>query len=234
MAVCPIMVVTLSVAPEKEGEFSEFYHHQFLPAMLQEVPEIKSIRRYEELAISGTLRWYNKQFLTIYELNPDAKLDRVDEYFTLTTLKEVMAEFTQWKTNTLRNFTRITYTPTWQHERKTWDGLFGSRPFFLWSHEMKPELDQEFQNWYEKDYLPLQVADISTWDCVHRYKSENRDPVRHLTFFEAADEAVLTRCLTELRASNRIAENYRWQKRVDAAVVWHDATSFRPIYRRPG
>ena len=60
MAAKPIMVVTLSVPPEKEAEFDAFYHHRFLPAMLKDAPEVVSIRRYEELGVSGTLRWINK------------------------------------------------------------------------------------------------------------------------------------------------------------------------------
>jgi hypothetical protein len=230
----PIMVVTLSVNPEDEAEFNDFYHHQFLPEMLHEVPDITCIRRYEEHGVGGTLRWYNKQYLTIYELVSERVVPKVDEFFTRPRLKSVMEKFQEWKTKSLRNFTRITYLPRWEHDRKSWDGAFGSRPFFLWSLEMKPEMDSAFQDWYENDYLPLQVADIPTWAGVRRYTSVKRDPVRHLTFFEAEDEQVLIRCLTELRSAHRINQNYEWNRRVEPAVSWHDATSFRPIYRRPG
>lgn len=234
MAENPIMIVNLSISPEEEAAFNEFYHHKFLPEMLKAVPQILSIRRYEELGIGGTLRWYDKQFLTLYELAPDTNLEKVDGFFALPVLHKVMEEFSAWKTKSLRNFSRITFRPRWTHERKAADGQFGSRPFFLWAHEMKPDLDRGFQSWYENEYLPLQIADIPSWSMVHRYTSVNREPVRHLTFMEAATEEVLIRCLTDLRAGVRISENYEWKKRVDAAVNWHDATSFRPIYRRPG
>jgi hypothetical protein len=230
----PIMVVSLGVPPEKEAEFDAFYHHRFLPAMLKDAPDISSIRRYEEIGVSGTLRWINKQFLTIYELQSEEALASVDEMFTRPSLQDLVGEFQQWKNNHLRNFNRSTYLNSWTHERQAWDGPFGGRPFLLWAHEMKPEFDESFQEWYENSYLPLQVADIPGWSACRRYTSINREPVRRLTFFEAADDAALKRCTEDLRSDHRVRENYEWQRRVDQAVLWHDAASFRMIYRRPG
>lgn len=230
----PIMVVAMNVPPEKESEFNSFYHHRFLPAMLINAPEITSIRRYEEAGISGTLRWYNKQFLTIYELASEEVISKVDELFTRPALSDVVGEFQQWKTNHLRNFSRITYSNTWSHDRTPLDGAFGGRPIFIWAHEMKPEMDADFQQWYEESYLPLQVADIPCWTACRRYASIGKDPLRRLTIFEAADDATLARCLNDLRAGHRVWQNYEWHRRVEAAVLWQDAASFRIMYRRPG
>lgn len=230
----PVMLITLSVAPEKEGEFNAFYHHRFLPAILAAAPEITNIRRYEELNTSGSLRWYNKQYVTIYEFADRDGISKGDEIFQRAGVKDVVMEFQTWKTNDLRNFSRISYTPRWEHPRMPSDGRFGSRPFLLWSLEMKPDLDQEFQDWYETRYLPLQVADIPGWSACRRYSSVGREPVRHLTLFEAPDENVLMRCLNDLRALHRTGQNREWKRRVDPAVTWHDATSFSCIYRRPG
>jgi len=234
MTANPIMLVNFSIAPEKEAEFTEFYHHRFLPALLAQVPEIKAIHRFEELGVGGSLRWYNKQFLTIYLLASEAGLPHVDEFFAHAPLQEVMVEFKVWQANSMSNFTRIAYKQTWAHERGAGNGAFRGGPFFLWSLEMKRELDEQFQRWYEDEYLPLQVADIPTWSGVRRYRSVDREQVRHLTFFEASGEEALMRCLSDLRAPHRINQNYAWQKRVVPATLWHDATSFRPIYRRPG
>lgn len=76
------MVVSLSVPPEKEAEFNAFYQHTFLAAMLRDCPEIRSIRRYEEMGTSGTLRWYDKQFLTIYEMASDERWTRLMRYLS--------------------------------------------------------------------------------------------------------------------------------------------------------
>ncbi|MBX9688498.1 MAG: hypothetical protein K2X27_17445 [Candidatus Obscuribacterales bacterium] len=234
MAEHPIMVVSLTVPPEKVSEFDAFYQHRFLPAILRESPEVKAIRRYEEAAVSGTLRWYNKQFLTIYELESEEALEKVDDIFTRPALVDLIREFQQWKNNHLRNFSRISYLNSWTHERSPLDGAFGSRPIFIWAHEMKSELDESFQDWYENDYLPLQVADIPGWSACRRYKSVKRDSLRRLSIFEAADDEMLNRCLEDLRSDHRARENYEWQRRVEQAVTWQDAASFRITYRRPG
>lgn len=230
----PIMVVSLCVPPEKEAEFNAFYHHSFLAAMLADCPEIKSIRRYEELGTSGTLRWYDKQFLTIYELESDEIVSKVDELFNRSSLTDVMREFKQWKSNHLRNFQRSTYKATWAHDRIPPDGPFGSRPFLLFSAEMKPEFEEEWTQWYQDSYLPLQVADIPMWSACRRYLSVDREQQRHLTFFEATDEYTLGRCMADLRAPHRVSANYEWHRRFEKASLWHSTTSFRCIYRRPG
>lgn len=233
MAARPIIIVSLSVPPEKEAEFDGFYHHRYLPTMLKSIPEIHSIRRYEESGVKGTLRWMNKLFLTIYELESEISED-IHELFACHASQELILEFQQWKSNHLRNFNCIAYLNTWSHERSPWDGTFGSRPFLMWSHEMKSDFDEEFQNWYEKSYLPLQIADIPEWSACRRYTSIHRDKTRRLTIFEAADEFTLNRCIGELRSDRRVWQNYEWQRRVEQAVLWQEISSFRIIYRRPG
>lgn len=228
------MMITLGVAPEKEGEFNEFYHHRFLPGLLACAPEVLRITRFQELNISGSLRWYTKQFLTIYEFENEADIAKSDEIFKRQGISELVTEFQSWKTNDLRNFSRVNYLPRWQHERGSEDSDFGLRPFLLWAHEMKPEFDDSFQDWYENDYLPMQIADIPGWTSCRRYSSVGKEPIRHLTFFESQDEASLMRSFDDLRALHRTTQNREWKRRVEAGVTWHDATSFRCIYRRPG
>lgn len=230
----PIMLITLSVAPEKDGEFNEFYHHKFLPAILASAPEVLSIRRYKELNTGGSLRWSNKQYVTVYELENKAAIDNADEIFQRDSIRDLVTEFQNWKTNDLRNFSRISYVPRWEHERMAPDGRFGSRPILLWSLDMKPEFDEEFQDWYEREYLPLQIADIPGFVACRRYTSVNREQTRHITLFEGQDENGLMRCLKDIRALHRVGQNREWKRRVEPALNWHDATSFKCIYRRPG
>ena len=227
----PFILVNFSVPPDVTPQFTEFYQHEFLPAVMAASPEIANIRRYEEFGVGGTLRWYNKQYLTIYQLVDEKAIARADAIFQNTAVQSVVAKFREWKDRSLRNFSRMTFTPTWSHKRQT-EELF-SGPFFLWQLEMKPELDAEFQKWYQNEYLPLQVAEIPTWSSARRYQSHGTEQPRHLTFFETANEPNLLRALEDLRSAHRIQANYDWQKRVEPAVTWQDATSFRPIYRWP-
>ncbi len=234
MAINPIIVVSLSVAPEQHAAFTEFYHHHFLPAMLKETPEVVNIKRFEEMGSGGSLRLYNKQTVTIYELKHDYDVAKADELFARESLKETVEAFSNWKSKSLRNFSRISYQQTWASDRNASRAIFHDNGLFLFALDMKAPLDQEFQTWYETEYLPLQTADIPGWTSVRRFSSVGREQPRTLTFFEAADEDGVTRCLKDLRAAHRINQNYEWQRRVEEGSVWHESVSLRAIYRRPG
>ncbi|MEE9243315.1 MAG: hypothetical protein V3U55_04635 [Mycobacterium sp.] len=43
-----LIVVSLTVAPEDEAEFTDFYHHCYIPKLLSLFPEIASARSYVE------------------------------------------------------------------------------------------------------------------------------------------------------------------------------------------
>jgi hypothetical protein len=227
----PIILVNFSVPPDVAPEFTAFFQHEFLPVMMRESPQLTNVRRYEEFGVGASLRWYNKQYLTIYQLADDEAVARADSIFENAAVESVMKRFREWNEKCLRNFSRITFVPTWAHNRRTTDDFSG--PFFMWQLEMKSELDAAFQQWYQDDYLPLQIADIPTWSGCRRYTSHASDQIRHLTIFETADEPALARSVEDLRASHRIQANYEWQRRVEHAVIWQDATSFRPIMRLP-
>jgi hypothetical protein len=62
-----VIVVSFRLDVEKEAPFSEFYHHRYLPNLMRDVPEIKSARRYQEHHVTGSLRYYAKQFLTLLD-----------------------------------------------------------------------------------------------------------------------------------------------------------------------
>lgn len=230
----PIMVVSLNVPAEKEAEFNAFYHHRFLPAVLSDSKAIVGIKRYEETGIAATLRWHDKAYLTIYEIASDEAIADADKAFASPALVDLVREFQQWKNNHLRKFRRMIYKNSWEHERKNPDGAFAGRPLMVWSHEMKPELDAEFQYWYENDYLPKQIADVPSWSAIRRYASVGQQAMRRLTVFEAADEPRLRECIELLRSPHRVWENFEWQRKVEAAVVWQELASFRPVYRLPG
>lgn len=227
----PLIVVNFSVPPDVAPEFTAFYHHEFLPHMAKHTPEIHSIRRYEEFGVGASLRWYNKQFLTIYQLADESAIVRSDAIFETAAVENAVKRFRDWKGKSLRNFSRMTFVPTWKHKRQIGDEFSG--PMFVWQHELKPELDADFQKWYEDEYLPLQIADIPTWSSCRRYRSHGVEQVRHLTVFETTSEDTLSRCQDDLRSAHRIQANYEWQRRVEPAVLWHDATSFRPYFRWP-
>lgn len=229
----PIMFVSFSIAPDLEVDFTRFYQREFLPVLLRHSPQILNVRRFEEFGVSASLSWYGRQFLTIYELRSDDVMDNIDEVFANENLREVVDTFRSWKDRAIKNFVRRNYRNTWRHARGAEHKATFSGPLFLWQTEMKPAYDSDFQNWYEDDYLPVQVAEIPTWTEARRYKSVGGDTTRHLTVFECANEGQLERSLLDLRGPNRLEQNQIWHTKVMEAVSWQAASSFRPTYRWP-
>jgi hypothetical protein len=227
----PLILVNFSVPQDVAPKFTAFYHHEFLPRIMEHSPDIHNIRRFEEFGVGASLRWYNKQYLTIYQLKDSDAVAQSDAIFQNAGVEAVVKRFREWKDSSLRNFSRITFVPRWTHKRQTADDFSG--PMFVWQHELKSEFDAQFQKWYQEEYLPLQIADIPSWSGCRRYISHGTEQTRHLTIFETTNEETLARAHEDLRSPHRIDANYEWQRRVEPAVIWHDATSFRPYYRWP-
>lgn len=233
-----IIIVSLSITSEKEAEFNEFYHHRYIPNLMSIIPEIKSVRRYQEHNVDGTLRYYNKQFLTIYECSSG-----IDAQLILEAIKQRPGrekEKIEWDKFKINGFQHLDsaciYIQRYQHPRGMGMDHFGSRPFFMVSVEVIPEQMVIFDDWYEQLYLPRNLADVPTWTGCCRYSSQGRTPSRQLTLYEAQDLSTLQQSLELMRAPHRLKENASW-KQWDTgsipAIAWEDATSFKPIFRFP-
>lgn len=231
----PLMIVSLRVDPEAEAGFNEFYHHVYIPKVLEVIPELISARRYEEYGVEGSLKWFTKQFLTIYEFESEAAIEAGIQALNNRPGREVERQtWERWKTSHLHDVQSITYKETYAHERLPWDGPFGSRPFFVVSIEVKLEQEPEFRKWYEGEYLPKIMADVPTWAACRRYTSINRNSTRYLTIYEAASQSALERSFALMRSPHRFRSNADWERWVGPTITYQDATSFRPIFRRPG
>jgi hypothetical protein len=232
----PLMIVSLTVDPEKEAEFNSFYHHRYIPKLLSVVPEIVSARRYEEFNVEGSLRWYVRQYLTIYEIASDDAIPAAIEGLGRPGREAEREEWERWSTSHLHKIERHCYRARYAHRRTPPDGAFAGRPFFMVSVELREEARVDFDRWYESEYLPANLAEVPTWAACRRYSSVDRVPARHLTIYEAPSSAGLSECLGLMRAPWRLAENaswQRWDRGTGPAISWEDAASFRPIYRFP-
>jgi hypothetical protein len=231
-----VIVVSFRLDVEKEAPFSEFYHHRYLPNLMRDVPEIKSARRYQEHHVTGSLRYYAKQFLTLLDCgSPWAEQNALAAIQSRSGEDE--AEWRRWQGSAVRDLDPpCIYRQRWSHPRTPLDGPFGSRPFFMVSVELRAEHAQKFHDWYEQDYLPKNVADVVAWVACRRYSSEGRDPQRHLAIYEAPDLPGLDDALDAMRAPFRMTENMAW-KQWDTGdnpiITWEDAATFKPIFRRP-
>ncbi|RUR84935.1 DUF4286 family protein [Chlorogloeopsis fritschii PCC 9212] len=230
----PLMTVSLRVDPEAEAGFNEFYHHVYIPRLLEVIPELISARRYEEYGVEGSLKWFTKQFLTIYEFGSEALIDTGIKALNRAGREAEKETWKRWGTNHLHDVRNITYRETYAHERVSWDGAFGSRILFIVTVEVKPEQEPEFRRWYEEEYLSKIMADVPTWAACRRYTSVNAVPTRYLTIYEAASQTELERSFALMRSPHRFGSNADWNSWVGRAITYQDASSFRPIFRRPG
>jgi hypothetical protein len=229
-----IIIVSLQVQPKDEAAFTDFYHHAYIPRLLQVVPEITSARRYEEWGVEGSLAWFSKRFLSVYELACADLAGDVEALLGRAGREAEKAEWERWRGSALRNVQRTVYRETWAHDRMPCDGRFGNRPFFVVSVETGSERREAFRAWYEELYLPKIMADVPTWAAARRYTSVGRSPALYQTVYEAADEAGLIRSFQLMRAPYRYGSNAEWNAWVGNAITWQDATSYRPIFRMPG
>jgi hypothetical protein len=230
----PIMIVSLRIAPEKEAEFNEFYHHRYIPKLLEIVPEIQVARRYEEYGVAGSLKWFTKRFLTVYEIASEAVLDAAIEGLSRPGREAERTEWNRWKTSYLKDLSRVAYRQIYAHDRITCDVAFGSRPFFMVTVEVKSESEPKFRSWYEGEYLPKILADVPTWAACRRYSSVDREPVHFHTIYEVQGLGDLEESFALMRSPHRYGSNAAWDEWVGPAITAQDASSYRPIFRRPG
>jgi len=230
----PIMIVSLQVAPEKEAEFNEFYHHRYIPKLLEVVPEMVCAHRFEEYGVAGSLKWFTKRFLTIYEIASEAVLDRALAGLSRPGREDERSEWARWKAEYLKDVNRVAYRQTYAHERTPIGGPFGGRPFFMVTVEVQPESEPSFRSWYEGEYLPKIMADVPTWVACRRYTSTDRDPVHYLTIYEVLSLGDLEESFRLMRSPHRYGSNAEWDQWVGPAIMSQDASSYRPIFRRPG
>lgn len=227
----PILIIKVSLSSRYEDEFNDFYHHEYIPDILENIPQIVSARRYEEFNTEGTLRYYNKFLLTIYELASEKEIKTVQEALKQRKKSSITKKWQHFQAKMSHHEAAEIYTCRYEHPRKALDGPFGNRPFFSVSIEVQPEKVDEFNKWYEEEYLPTNLADVPTWVACRRYSCIDKS--RHIAIYEAQDEAGLRHSLDLMRSKSRLKENESWLKwdtGMNPAITWEDATSFTPIF----
>lgn len=229
-----LLIISLRIAPAQEADFTEFYHHTYIPKLLEVVPEITQAHRYEEYGVAGSLKWFTKRFLTIYELATNVSIEEINAALDRPGRESEKAEWQRWRSHGLKDLTHTTYAPIYGHDRRPLDGWFGRRPFFMVTVAVRPEADQEFRTWYEQVYLPKIMADVPTWTACHRYVSCDRQPQHYHTIYETQSLADLEESFALMRAPYRYSSNADWERWVGPAITAQDAASYRPIFCRPG
>lgn len=78
--------------------------------------------------MEGTLRWFKRRFLTIYEFASESVIDQGLKGLGRPGRTREVEEWERWKTNHLSDVTSVVYTETYAHPRRTGDGPFGGHP----------------------------------------------------------------------------------------------------------
>jgi hypothetical protein len=233
-----LILVSFRLDVEPEAPFSAFYHHRYLPNLMREMPEIRAAWRYQEHQVTGSLRYYRKQFLTLLACESADAAQRALQAIEARAGDHVdEREWREWCARAMHDLEppRL-YRERWAHPRTPLDGSFASRPIFMVSVELAGGEEQRFHDWYETAYLPRNVADVPSWVACRRYSSVGRRPARHLAIYEAADLPGLDASLEAMRAPFRMAENMswkRWDTGTPPTITWEDAAMFKPIFRAP-
>ena len=259
-ASAPLMIVSFSVEDSKQAEFDRFYHHQFLPKLLSISPEIKNIARYQADSVVAA-NTVAGQYLTIYELANSDALKQTEQIFERTGFAEELAQFRHWKESALKNFSRTSYQPIYEHERRAYNGHFGRCPMLFFSSEIKVQDSDAFRQWYQLSYLPRLMADVPTLSGCRRYaawtnaSTEANDKsgtdksssdkaasdksaikakaVQYITVMESVDELTLSHSIERMAVPHRSIENEGMQKWLDSAVSFTATNTFRPIFCLP-
>ncbi len=227
-----LYVVSLTVAPDAEAEFNHFYHREHIPAVLSAVPALTSVRRYAEYGVDGSLRWYERRYLAIYECSDDADVERFATVGALPAGHPAREAWDAWLEGPVGDVDRRVYRQIYEHPRLSPDGRFGRRPFFLVTADIDEGDEGEFADWYHGQYLPTNVAEVPAWTCVRRYESVGAASRRTFVVYEADSEEGLARALSAMRAGTRVDENLAWHG-WDPIIRFQDAATFRPIFRSP-
>ncbi|GAB4232489.1 MAG: hypothetical protein Tsb0021_11220 [Chlamydiales bacterium] len=223
-----LVIEQLKITPQETADFTEFYHHEYLPEVLK-LPELQCVNRYEEYGTKSSLAWFDQSYLTIYSVSSKAGSNDLFESMLKRlpdTLKSQMDAFR------FRFFFREMYELIYSHEGNSSNESFANGPFFIVTVETEGEESAKFHRWYEEEYLPKTMADIPTWIDCKRYKSTQRTPIHYHTIYKARNMDELERGFELLRSPHRYQSNADWDSWVGKAISKQNAATFQQIYHR--
>jgi len=105
-----------------------------------------------------------------------------------------------------------------------------NRPHLMVRMRIDPAYEEEFNRWYNHDYLDtLQpIAPLFT-QCYRQVGGEGDDKV-YMTIYEIKDEDTIEEALAVFDQLDRQEHRRQWQEWEKKAVKEIDARVFRPVY----
>ena len=87
---------------------------------------------------------------------------------------------------------------------------------------IKPELEAEFNAWYEGEYIPKLMREVPHFTAMRRYDGDFDGQKLYVTDYDCTSET-LALAIAEMRAPSRAEDNaafYRWK---DRAITLHES-----------
>jgi antibiotic biosynthesis monooxygenase (ABM) superfamily enzyme len=224
----PILLVSHTVDEEQEAEFNDFIHHTFIPASLRVIPEFISARRYVTTADDRPRR-----YLTLYEFASEDIVDAAMAGMARPGREAECATLQDWETNHVHDLTSVVYFEIYQHRRIPPDGMWGTRPMYLVTYQVRVEQEPAFSTWYEGEYIPRLMADVPAYAACRRYTSQHADLATYLTVYEIDGMPQIDQALADMGSPSRRGENQNWHHWEEAAVPAIEASVYRPIFSWP-
>ena len=105
-----------------------------------------------------------------------------------------------------------------------------NRPYFIVRMRLDPAYEEEFNQWYNNDYLATlkPIAPLFT-HCQRQVSGEGEDKV-YLTIYEIKDEASIGEALAVFDRQDRQEHRRQWKEWEKKAVKDIDARVFRSHY----
>ena len=105
-----------------------------------------------------------------------------------------------------------------------------TQPHFIVRMRLDPAYEEEFNQWYNHDYLGTlkPIAPLFT-DCYRLVSGEGEDKV-YLTIYEIKDDASIDAALAVFDREDRQEHRRQWKEWEKKAVKEIDARTFRSHY----
>jgi hypothetical protein len=196
-----VYVVAVEMEPEWEDEVNRWYSEEHIPGLLS-VPGYRAARRY--IAVDGQpkyLNWYEIDSMEAFR--SEARRKAIDTPWSARVRPHVKSQLTIYEQRFPEN--GFLEGAAWDNGEAEPGGLLLNRA------DAAPEMEQDFNDWYEQEHLPA-LAQVPGCIGIRRFQSIEGEPKYMAAYF-------LTE--PEVQASDA------WKKAID--TPW--SARVRPAFR---
>lgn len=228
-----IMLVDLSVDPDRRAEFDRFYHDFYIPEFVGAVPEVCTAIRYAQTGLPDESNQANAHFLTIYEILSDDCIESIETAIARSAHREASDQFKLWKQNGLTSFYRAFYRQMDKQVRRSADSCWNGQSLCVWQWRARPEVSTAHVISCVSNYAKQLMDRVHPVMAHHTYLRLDSDPRNFLTVFEVSDEVSLRYLMQAVNSEVPDSNPALLRVWLAAIVPDQEAMSFNRIYSLP-